>query len=120
LLDGDPLRVGLCHCQQCQRRTGSLFGAAAFYADAQVAERRGVAKSWTRTGDSGGNLTFQFCPDCGGTVYWQRIARPGLLVVAVGAFADHAFPTPAAAYWSEYRHDWLELPAEIAQRRGNG
>jgi hypothetical protein len=27
---GEPPRVGVCHCMECQRRTGSAFGVVAF------------------------------------------------------------------------------------------
>jgi len=26
---GEPIRVSICHCLACQRRTGSVFGAQA-------------------------------------------------------------------------------------------
>jgi hypothetical protein len=29
---GDPIRVSVCHCLACQRRTGSVFGAQARFA----------------------------------------------------------------------------------------
>ena len=29
--EGEPRRVSLCHCLECQRRTGSAFGIAAFF-----------------------------------------------------------------------------------------
>ena len=28
---GEPAKVSLCHCFDCQRRTGSLFSVAAFF-----------------------------------------------------------------------------------------
>jgi len=27
--EGDPIRISICHCHACQRRTGSVFGAQA-------------------------------------------------------------------------------------------
>jgi len=29
---GDPVKVSLCHCLDCQKRTGSTYGIAAFFA----------------------------------------------------------------------------------------
>ena len=29
--NSNPLKVSVCHCKACQRRTGSAFGVAAFY-----------------------------------------------------------------------------------------
>jgi len=39
-------------------------------------------------------LTFRFCPVCGSTVYWTGEGFPGYVAVAIGAFADPAFPAP--------------------------
>ena len=92
--EGEPARISMCHCLACQRRTGSIFGVQARFRRDQVAiEGRTVA--FVRTADSGNTVTFRFCPDCGSTVYWQLSAFPDLLAVAVGAFADPAFPGPA-------------------------
>lgn len=27
----DPMKISLCHCLDCQKRTGSTFGVAAFF-----------------------------------------------------------------------------------------
>src|SRR5215471_3099862 len=35
-VSGDPIRVTACHCDQCQRRTGSVFGVGAYYKKEQV------------------------------------------------------------------------------------
>ena len=32
---GDPLMIGVCHCEECQRRTGSAFGLGAYYSAAR-------------------------------------------------------------------------------------
>lgn len=108
-LRGEPIRVGMCHCLQCQRRTGSLFGEGCFFDMAQVLETAGAERTYTRRGDSGRSVTFHFCPDCGSSVFWTRDHRPDLMTVAVGAFADPGFPRATAAYWTQTRHAWLPL-----------
>ncbi|MCZ6616567.1 MAG: aldehyde-activating protein, partial [Gammaproteobacteria bacterium] len=30
---GDPIRVSVCHCHACQRRTGSVFGVQARFSN---------------------------------------------------------------------------------------
>lgn len=35
---------------------------------------------------------------------------PNLIGVAVGAFADPAFPRPEQAVWDKDKHAWVELP----------
>lgn len=116
---GQPRLVGVCHCQACQRRTGSAFGAGAFFDEAQVVERRGQPRTWSRTAESGAHLTFHFCANCGSTVYWTRDSRPGLWAIALGAFADPQFPGPSRTVWTESRHDWLDTLSELPRHPRN-
>lgn len=111
-VEGEPVRVSICHCLACQRRTGSVFGAQARF-PAQRVQARGRKSSYVRVGDSGGTVTFYFCPDCGGTVYFLLAAMPGFCVVPVGAFADPSFPPPSVSVYEVRKHPWLTLPATM-------
>jgi hypothetical protein len=106
---GKPLGVGVCHCQACQRRTGSVFAAlAAFAAPYQVT---GTASEYVRTGDQGAQFRFRFCPVCGSSVFHTEEGREGSVGVAVGAFGDPSFPAPTDSVYSCRRHAWVQLPA---------
>lgn len=106
---GEPAKVSLCHCLDCQRRTGSTYGIAAFYERDAVTPRGGSA-AWRRSADNGHAVEFRFCPHCGTTVFWEPARMPGLVAVAVGAFADPDFPAPSQQVWTERRHRWVRLP----------
>jgi hypothetical protein len=106
---GDPVRVSMCHCLACQRRTGSAFGIQARFEPAQVTIEGGSTR-YQRTGDSGSKLTFHFCPACGSTVYWQQRGND-LIAVAIGTFADPEFPPPAFSVYEARRHKWTTMPA---------
>jgi hypothetical protein len=105
---GDPRLVGACHCEACQRRTGSAFGLAAFFEQTQVVETTGEPALYTRRAESGAELTFSFCANCGSTVHWTRNSQPGMIAIAVGAFADPDFPGPSRVVWAQSRHVWME------------
>jgi hypothetical protein len=108
----DPVRISICHCLACQKRTGSVFGAQArFPADAVTIE--GESTEYARTGDSGTTARFHFCPTCGAIVYYLLDAVPGHIAIPVGAFADPAFPTPTIAVYEKRRHPWVRLPDGI-------
>ena len=113
--EGEPVRVSICHCLECQKRTGSVFAAQARFPRAGVTVE-GPASRWTRVGESGESATFGFCPTCGSTVYWEPSAAPDLIYVAVGAFADPAFPPPRVSVYEARSHPWAlaagELPLE--------
>jgi hypothetical protein len=103
---GDPVQVSLCHCLACQRRTGSTYEIAAFFPRESVVVA-GDTKAYTRSSDSGYSVRFYFCSNCGSTVYWHPDRKPDMVAVAVGAFADPAFPEPSQAVYGEYRHGWV-------------
>ncbi|MDO9021930.1 MAG: GFA family protein [Deltaproteobacteria bacterium] len=104
---GDPIRVSVCHCLACQQRTGSAFGAQARFRREQVLAMEGATTPFTRTGDGGTAITFHFCPACGSTVYWLIPTLPDFVVVAVGAFADPAFPSPTVSVYEARQHPWM-------------
>jgi hypothetical protein len=109
---GEPVRISVCHCLACQKRTGSAFGVQARFARTDVAIQ-GRSSQYARTADSGNKATFHFCPDCGSAVYWELTQFPDVVAVAVGAFADPAFPAPRVSVYEERQHKWVELLGEI-------
>lgn len=109
--EGEPAVVSLCHCLECQRRTGAPFGVGAYYEEAQV-RLSGPSKVYERSVE-GRKLSFHFCPDCGSTVYWRAAGHPGRVAIAVGAFADPHFPKPARSVFERSRHDWVGVPLDI-------
>src|ERR1700753_2390407 len=97
-VSGDPLRVSVCHCLACQRRTGSAFGVQARF-PREAIRIEGWCMQYGRTGDSGSPRTFPVCPECGATVYLQPEGLPDAIVVPVGAFADPTFPEPKVSVY---------------------
>ena len=113
---GEPEEVVQCHCQACQRRTGSAFNLAAWFSLKNV-EIKGETHSYTRSGDLDIPTTFYFCPDCGSNVYWT--SEPEMIGVAVGCFADPEFPGPTVSIYDALRHVWVsKLPIETYATNG--
>lgn len=108
----DPVRVSVCHCLACQRRTGSVFGAQARFPAAAVTVQ-GNSKVYVRVGDEGTRCSFRFCPECGATVYYTAEGLEGFVAVPVGAFADPSFPGPAISVYDDRMHPWVTMPANI-------
>ena len=106
--EGEPVRVSMCHCLECQRRTGSAFSNQAWFSQQQITSISGNPTQFTRRSDAGRSVTFRFCPKCGSTVCWEAEAFHGHVAVAVGSFADPSFPAPAFSGWEARRHHWLE------------
>lgn len=108
----DPVRVSVCHCLACQRRSGSVFATQArFPADAVTIA--GTANTFVRVGDEGSRATFHFCPGCGVTVYFVNDAMADSIAIPVGVFADPAFPAPAVSGYEERMHAWVRMPEDV-------
>lgn len=103
---GAPVRVSVCHCLECQKRSGSAFAAQARWPETDVAIT-GDFREWSRVGDEGSRATFRFCPDCGSTVAYVSDGLPGLIAIAIGAFADPDFPAPDYSVYEECKHAWV-------------
>jgi hypothetical protein len=112
IASGDPVRVSVCHCLACQKRSGSAFAAQARWRAGQV-RIEGRSKEWTRIADSGHQITYSFCPECGSTVHYTGGNFTGLVAIPLGAFDDPYFARPRFSVWEKRRHDWLELAGDI-------
>ena len=106
----EPVRVSVCHCLACQRRTGSVFGAQARFPAVSVTTR-GMSKEYVRVGDSGARLKFNFCPECGATVHYVVEGHEDLIAIPIGAFADSSFPEPRFSVYERRMHSWVTIPA---------
>ena len=69
---GEPVRISVCHCLACQRRTGSAFGVQARFPRGAVTSA-GRGTRYERTADSGKTVTLTFCPDCDGVCRGKRL-----------------------------------------------
>lgn len=105
---GEPSKVSVCHCLDCQRRTGTAFGVAVFFPRSQVTVS-GQAKVFARESDSGFPVGHHFCPDCGSTVIWYPTRKPEAVAVALGCFVERDLPWPHQQVYEHHRHAWVAL-----------
>jgi hypothetical protein len=111
--EGEPVRISMCHCLACQKRTGSVYGVQARFPRDQVTSIEGRSTQFTRSADSGNSVNFHFCPLCGSTVYWELSGYPDVIAIAVGAFADRQFPEPRISVYERRWHPWAMRPADL-------
>jgi hypothetical protein len=113
----DPERISLCHCNLCQKQSGSVFAVQARFPREQVtiegkstAWKLPLAKAklteYRNCASLGGGGTFHFCPVCGSTVWYTADADAARIGVKIGAFTDPTFPAPKISAFEEYQHPW--------------
>jgi hypothetical protein len=110
---GEPVRLSVCHCLNCKKRSGSVFAVQARWPVEQVAIK-GRSKTFDKVGDSGNVGTFHFCPDCGSDVYYVIDGKfDGLIAIPLGAFDDPFFGMPEYSVWEARKHDWVEITGDV-------
>ena len=110
---GEPVRLSVCHCLNCKKRSGSAFAVQARWPGAQVS-MEGAAKTFDIVADSGNRATFHFCPDCGSDVYYVIDGKfDGLIAIPLGAFDDPFFGSPEYSVWEQRKHPWVEITGDV-------
>lgn len=112
---GAPVMIVACHCDFCQKITGSVFKVSALYADDAVTSIDGESTIFNGLQVNGvgpadsqdRSISYHFCPTCGSTVYWTGSDFPGLHGIHVGNFFDPDFPAPVMEMQTKSRHRWL-------------
>ena len=95
----EPYRVGICHCLDCRKHSGSLFAILAIFPLASV----------TVTGTTAHHQGRHFCPACGSPLFTHTAGAPTAYVKA-GAFDDPALVRPALEIWTQSRVPWAQVP----------
>lgn len=107
---GEPLRIAVCHCRDCQRRTGSAFGIGCVFPKDAVTLTQGATKTFERISNAGNWVRIHFCPECGSSVTWDFEALPQARGIAGGSFDDTSWIDPKLHVWTKTAHEWITFP----------
>lgn len=100
----DPIRIGLCHCMDCRKESGSAFATFGIW-PAHAFEASGDVRYYEGRG---------FCVDCGSRVF----SEPAEDEVEIRVGTLDMAPTdiqPTYELWVKRREDWL-APLEGAEQ----
>jgi hypothetical protein len=111
--EGNPIRVGVCHCQICRKDTGSSFNFFAVWSAKNVTTA-GDTKSWMHSTDH-----RHFCATCGSSLY-SVVDGANEIEIRVGAFDDAPSGlVPSYELWLNRREIWLRPIDGAEQYVGN-
>jgi len=111
LLKGNPNLHGVCHCQDCKKRTGSAFGVSVYFPTESLIQVKGANNCYTFVHKEQNHLQKRyFCQECGSTLYWTISDRPEIVGIAGGNIVDNTLPEPFYSVSDSQRCGWLELP----------
>ena len=106
----EPVRVALCHCEECQSQSGSAFGMSMIVPESGFALLKGTLKTWSRTAESGRTVDCLFCPECGNRILHKAQAYAGYVNVKPGTLDDRSWLAPTASIWMGKKQPWVTVP----------
>jgi hypothetical protein len=115
---GDPVINAVCHCRNCQHRTGSAFGWSAYFPKDRLVATLGAFRTYSVPADVPGRESRQervFCGTCGTTLFWRSRDRQDLIGIAGGCFTDAPLPEPTISVENATRCAWVTLPQDWAR-----
>ena len=82
-VSSDPSFVLNCHCEDCRRSTGSVYGTNVFVDEDKV-QITGEVSLYVHTADSGNEMTKRFCPNCGTLLFGNSSGRQNSVSIRAG------------------------------------
>lgn len=93
----DPLRIGICHCTDCQRLTGSAYRVTAAAIPGSLRLVCGEPRRYRKFGDSGKPSDQFFCGDCGSPLW--RESADGAIGIRLGTIDQRRELKPHHQTW---------------------
>jgi len=108
-LTAAPLLAYVCHCHDCQTRTGSAFSLTLVVRSADVVVS-GAAEIARRTTRSGRQVEDSVCPNCRVPLLSRAPVAPDYMSVRVGTLDEAGWVRPVAQTFVESAIPWAVIP----------
>jgi hypothetical protein len=109
--DAEPAFVGVCHCKNCQKASGTAF-AIVVGLPKPTLNVQGTLKTFTGQGDSGKATYRRFCPDCGSGLIDEAEVVPDVTMILAGTLDDASGVTPTTEIFCDSAQPWVNLSGE--------
>ncbi|MCB9992511.1 MAG: GFA family protein [Hyphomicrobiaceae bacterium] len=103
---GAPAYAGLCHCEDCQKSSGSAFAPFMGYPLARFSFS-GPASHYDHRLKDGRTSRRNFCPTCGSTVFGG--GEDEEVTIYAGSLDDPALFVPRMQIFCSNRREWAHI-----------
>jgi len=94
-----------CHCDDCQKATGTGHVSIAFFKEDEV-DIKGETNSYGSVTDSGSTITRYFCPTCGSRLFGINSTSENIIGVSVGTLDDSSWFKPEVIVYNKRKPNW--------------
>jgi hypothetical protein len=109
-----PLRTMACHCNFCQRVTGSAYFAESMFAMDAVSFNDGTVTHYEHISAGSKKKVFvHFCSNCGTTVSLTFERWPDIRGISRGCYDDPNAVTVSSHIWTQSAQTGIALPADV-------
>jgi hypothetical protein len=105
----DPVFVGVCHCQNCQKQTGTAFSVLVGVPKSALSIR-GKIKTFHDIGGSGQAVKRNFCPECGSPIFTDADVIPDVAFIKAGTIDDTSWLDPAMHIYCDSKERGTAIP----------
>jgi len=110
--EGEPVTIGLCQCDRCQRQSGSAFLIGVIFPRDAVTIEGKLTTFETRL-DGKNRLWRHFCPTCGSAVSITLDRYPEIRSMMGGTLDDKTKINPRFSVWCSAGQHGLECLTEL-------
>jgi len=113
-----PLFAVNCHCRDCQRESGSAYGAILGVPGNAFTVTRGTPTTYTVTADSGRPTTRAFCGDCGTPLYGVPGSAAGAMAtIRAASLDDPGLFRPTQDIYTSSAQPWDHMDPALPKAR---
>lgn len=106
---GDPAVVAICHCDDCQRHSGSSFSVNVGVPVDGLRVTGDALKTVQTVGSGSGRpRERKFCGECGSPLYVVLEELPELAFIKAGTLDDRSEVIPTVEIWCDRAQPWVE------------
>ena len=106
----EPLTLYVCHCTDCQRRTGSAFALSMVVLNSALELLQGEPRAYAVTLSDGRQKHGKFCGECGTRLWGEPPKFPQIVVVQPGTLDDTTWLRPIGHIWTRSAQPWVSIP----------
>jgi hypothetical protein len=114
--EAEPLMTAVCHCDNCQRQSGSSFsiivgvpaGSLRFEGEEHLA-------TFADRGTSGKAVNRRFCKNCGSPIVSLVEIMPDVHFIKGGTLDDRSWLRPTTHFWCDTAQPWVDIARDAAK-----
>lgn len=111
----EPITYYLCHCTECQQRTGSAFALSLWVRRSSLEVLAGEPSKYVVAPEGGKTKTACYCARCTARLWGEPAAAPDLAIVQPGTLEQPTGLEPVAHIWTRSAQPWFVFPPDAVK-----